>query len=112
MDEFYRKVRADCEIGSIFNEAVENWPQHLALLKNFWSTVLLTSGAYHGDPLAAHFKLPLRKEHFARWLRLFAETAREVLTPEGSVLVIRKSEQIAGNFQNAIAYKANQPSIG
>ncbi len=59
VDRFYGKARADAEIGPIFNHAVQNWDAHLALLKDFWSTVLLTTGRYKGNPLLAHFRLPI-----------------------------------------------------
>jgi hemoglobin len=55
--------------------------------------------------MAVHLRLPLEREHFECWLALFAETAAEVLTAQNAVLVTRKSEQIAKNFQLAIAYK-------
>jgi len=108
VDAFYLKVRSDATIGPIFNRAVRDWPSHLNLLKNFWSTVLLTTGAYRGNPLAAHLELPLEREHFQRWLALFAETATEFLPADHAVIVIRKSERIAENFQLAIAYKRGQ----
>jgi len=40
VERFYAKVRLDPEIGPVFNDAVENWDAHLALLKDFWSTVV------------------------------------------------------------------------
>ena len=48
VDAFYKKVRLDPEIGPIFNAVVSDWPHHLSLLKDFWSTVLLTTGRYKG----------------------------------------------------------------
>jgi len=50
VDRFYAKVRIDRDIGPIFNAIVDDWPHHLALLKNFWSTVLLTTGRYKAIP--------------------------------------------------------------
>jgi hemoglobin len=108
VDRFYAKVRLDPEIGPIFNQAVEDWPTHLQTLKNFWSTVLFSGAFYKGDPLATHLKLPLAPPHFRRWLTLFAETAREVMPPDHAAVVITKSQRIAENFQNAIAYTRNQ----
>lgn len=46
VDDFYARVRADDQIGPIFNAIISDWPHHLATLKDFWSTVLLTSGRY------------------------------------------------------------------
>jgi hemoglobin len=111
VDVFYLKVREDSTIGPIFNRAIDDWPRHLVLLKNFWSTVLLTTGAYRGDPMATHLKLPLEQRHFERWLALFKETAIEHLSAHNAARVISKSEQIAKNFQAAIAYKRGQTDV-
>lgn len=114
VDRFYAKVRLDPEIGPIFNEKVEDWPTHLALLKNFWSTVMLTTGRYKGDPMMTHLQLPLEPSHFNRWLELFAETAKEVMAPDHAAIIIAKSERIAGNFQAGIAYQRGnfpQPNL-
>jgi hemoglobin len=105
VDRFYARVRLDDDIGPIFNATVDDWPAHLALLKDFWSTVLLTDRRYKGDPLAKHIPLSLDPTHFERWLALFAETAREVMPPAHAALVIAKSQRIAENFKLAIAYQ-------
>ena len=105
VDRFYAKVQLDPEIGPIFNETIEDWPTHLALLKNFWSTVMLTTGRYKGDPMMTHLQLPLEPNHFNRWLELFAETARQVLPPAHAAAIVGKSERIAGNFKAGIAYQ-------
>ena len=111
VEQFYAKVRKDEQIGPIFNAAIEDWPAHLALLKNFWSTVLLTTGRYKGDPMMTHLQLPLEPPHFRRWLELFAETARETMPEEHASRVIAKSERIAENFLAAIAYQKNLTNI-
>jgi hemoglobin len=108
VDRFYAKVRQDEEIGPIFNAAVDDWPYHLALLKNFWSTVLNTTGRYKGDPMMKHLQLSLDPNHFRRWLQLFAETARETMSPAHADLVIEKSHRIAQNFLAGIAYQRAQ----
>src|SRR3546814_7519892 len=45
---FYARVRADEELGPIFNDAIDDWPEHLEKLVAFWSSVVLTSGRYKG----------------------------------------------------------------
>lgn len=108
VDRFYAKVRQDEEIGPIFNAAIDDWPYHLALLKNFWSTVLNTTGRYKGDPMMKHLPLSLDPNHFRRWLQLFEETARETMSPEHAAIVIEKSHRIAQNFMAGIAYVKGQ----
>jgi hemoglobin len=108
VDRFYAKVRLDPEIGPIFNAAVDDWPAHLSLLKNFWSTVLSTERSYKGDPMAKHLELSLDENHFARWLKLFEETASEVMSLEHAQIIVGKSHRIAANFKAAIAFKRGE----
>jgi hemoglobin len=103
VDAFYTKVQHDAVIGPIFNEAVEDWPAHLKLLKGFWASVLLGIGQFKGNPLETHLRLPISREHFERWLALFAETASELLPPDRAALFIDKSQRIAETFQRGMA---------
>jgi hemoglobin len=103
VERFYAKVRVDSEIGAVFNDAVQNWDAHLALLKDFWSTVLLTTGRYKGNPLLAHFPLPIEERYFARWLTLFSETANEVMPASQAALIVRKADLIAMNMKRVLA---------
>jgi hypothetical protein len=53
VDEFYARVRADTELAPIFNRAIPgDWGLHLATMRDFWSSVMLTSGRYKGNPVA------------------------------------------------------------
>ena len=103
VDQFYAKVRQDSEIGPVFNDAVQNWDAHLDLLKDFWSTVLMRTGRYKGNPLLTHFNLDIESHHFARWLALFSETAVEVMPGAKARLVTRKAELIAENLKRVRA---------
>ena len=103
VDNFYARVRLDPVIGPVFNQAIHNWDAHLDLLKDFWSTVLLTTGRYKGNPMLAHFPLPIEPHYFGRWLELFRETARETMPEAQSAQVIARAEQIASNMQRVLA---------
>lgn len=78
---FYRRIRADAELGPIFEERFAGrWDAHLSRMCDFWSTVMLASGRYRGNPLESHRRIPeLRSAHFDRWLALFGEVAHELL---------------------------------
>ncbi len=80
---FYARVRADDQLGPVFNDIVDDWPDHLEKLVAFWSSVMLTSGRYKGNPVMAHARHHSRMtpELFTRWLELWAQvTDRAVLS--------------------------------
>jgi hemoglobin len=109
--EFYAKARRDPEIGPVFNEAVDDWDAHLATLVDFWSSVMLTSGRYKGNPMAAHAKHPIRPEFFQRWLALWRETADEVFAPEAAARFREKAERIAESLKLGLFYRPGQLRI-
>ena len=90
VERFYAKVREDSVLGPIFNGVVHDWPDHLEKLSAFWSSVMLTSGRYKGNPMAAHLRHreAIRPAMFDRWLELWRETASETLDEEGAAGVI------------------------
>ena len=98
---FYRKIRVDPVLGPIFAEQVSNWEPHLAKMVDFWSSVALMTGRYHGAPVPKHVGLPVTWAHFERWLELFRETAREVCSLEGAVHLIERAELIARSLHSA-----------
>src|SRR3981189_567722 len=77
VERFYSKARRDPLIGPVFDAAVEDWDEHLRKLRDFWSSVMLTTGRYKGNPMAAHVKHPIEPAFFERWLALWRETAGE-----------------------------------
>src|SRR5262245_49337538 len=106
---FYGRVREDALLGPVF-AVVEDWDEHLAKLRNFWSSVVLTTGRYHGQPMRAHLPLTLIGEHFDRWLDLFEKTAREVCPPAAATHFIDKARRIADSFEMASATQAGRIS--
>ncbi len=97
VDSFYGKVRADAMLGPIFASVVgDNWDSHLAKMRAFWSSVMLASGTYKGNPMTAHLALPrLTGAHFGRWLELWRQTTGEVLDETAGSLFVKKAEMIA-----------------
>lgn len=72
---FYADVRRDPQLGPVFNAHVDDWPEHLDRLVDFWSSILRGSGRFSGSPMVKHAKLPdLSSELFHRWLALFRAT--------------------------------------
>ncbi|MCK6617777.1 MAG: group III truncated hemoglobin [Cyclobacteriaceae bacterium] len=75
VDNFYAKVRTDTLLAPVFSHV--NWPQHLPVMYDFWSSVLFGDMTYSGNPLAKHLPLKIGTEHFTRWLELFTKTVDE-----------------------------------
>lgn len=107
VDTFYGRARQDELIGPIFNGTIQDrWPEHLAKLYNFWQTILLGQRTYSGSPFMPHAMLPLKKEHFDRWLRLFHATVDELFTGPVAEEAKRRSVLMAEMFQFRMAEHA------
>jgi len=107
VDTFYAKVRRDDVLGPVFENAIapEAWPIHLAKMYDFWSSVMLTTGRYKGNPMMAHMKVDgIEESMFARWLALFAATAEEVCSPAIAAIFRLKSERIAESLKLGLFY--------
>lgn len=92
---FYDRVRADPLLAPIFADHITDWGPHLRTMVDFWSSVALMSGRYHGAPLPKHLPLPIDHTHFDRWLSLFRQAAHDTCPPEGALWVIERAERIA-----------------
>ena len=99
---FYDRVRADPLLGPIFAARIRDWGPHLDRMVEFWSSVALMTGRYHGAPVPAHATLPVSWAHFEQWLTLFRATAEEVCPPEGAAHVIERAERIARSLNMAV----------
>lgn len=107
---FYGKVRTDPALGPIFNREIEDWEEHMARLCDFWSSVMLMSARFKGQPMLVHAQLSdIGPTHFARWLELFHETAGEVCPPDAAALFRAKAEQIGESLQLGLAVHRGEP---
>ena len=111
VDNFYERVRADAELGPIFNDAIHDWPEHLGRLSDFWHSVMLTSGRYKGQPVPAHMKhrAHMTPALFQRWLGLWAETTGELMQPADAATLQEKAGRIAESLQLAMFYRPDMP---
>lgn len=93
VDRFYARIQQDALLGPVFNTAIgDHWPEHLARLTNFWTSVLLASGRYKGNPMMAHLTIPqMDNHHFSRWIELWSQTTTEVFGPEISAALVAKA---------------------
>lgn len=104
VDSFYGKIRDDRVLGPIFEDALANdWGPHLKKMKAFWSTVLLASRTYKGNPMIAHLLLPrLTQGHFDRWLELWRQTAAQLCSEDLARTFIKKAETIGERLLQTI----------
>jgi hemoglobin len=111
LERFYGRVRADPDLGPIFNGAVGDWPEHLGRLHDFWSSVMLGSGRYKGSPVAIHLMHAeqIGPSMFARWLTLWKQTTDEMLSPPLAAALQAKADRIAESLQLAITYRRPAP---
>lgn len=111
---FYDRVRKDPMLKDVFNNSIgDRWDPHLATMCRFWSSVLLTSGQYKGNPMMVHMKVDGIKRHlFDRWLELFRETNLNLFTTEIADFIQEKAERIAQSLMLGIFYKPEDVKVG
>lgn len=104
---FYDRVRADALLGPVFASAIDDWPPHLDKLMAFWSSVMLTSGRYKGNPMAAHMKhlATITPPMFDRWLALWAQVTAETLSAGIAAQLQAKAERIAQSLKLALYFR-------
>ena len=94
---FYDKVKVDEQIGFIFSRV--DWEKHLPVMFNFWENTLFYTGGYTGNPVEAHRRIhsfvPLKEEHFQRWISLFTATVDELFEGEKAELAKQRAVSIA-----------------
>lgn len=100
---FYAKVRADHLLGPIFDSRIRDWEPHLRRMCDFWSSVVLSSGVYHGQPMRMHLPLPVDAKHFDRWLELFEQTARDLFDERIVQHFMERARRIATSLELGIA---------
>lgn len=97
VDKFYEKVKSDPLLGPVFRHV--DWPTHLPIMYDFWSSMLLGDQTYRGNPLQRHLHLAIERDHFSQWLALFKETVNENFEGEKAEEVKMRAQSIAGIFQ-------------
>jgi hemoglobin len=113
VDTFYARVREDEVIGPVFNDAIDDWPEHLEKLQAFWSSVMLTTGRYKGRPLPAHIKHGDRigDTQFAHWLALWKETTDDLFVPAAAEALQEKAGRIAESLSLGIQFNRDRGAI-
>jgi len=113
VDSFYDKVTRDELLGPIFNDvAGVNWETHLPTMYRFWESMLLEAGTYQGAPFPKHAVLPVQKEHFARWLALFAGTVDQHFSGPKAREAKGRAASIADTFAQRMGLLKDANGLG
>jgi hemoglobin len=111
VDAFYAKIRVDSELGPIFARAIPgDWQPHLTKMYAFWSSVMLSSGRYKGNPVAKHLVVEgITLKLFDRWLALFDQTCAELFDDRLRAEFGAKAARIAESLELALFYRPDRP---
>lgn len=104
VDRFYTRVRQDELLGPFFANAIRgDWEPHLETMRAFWSSLMLASGRYKGNPMMVHLLLPrIGSGHFERWLSIWKQTTSELFSPESASLFLTKAQTMAERLLETI----------
>ncbi|MDB5592487.1 group III truncated hemoglobin [Enterovirga sp.] len=108
LERFYGEVRRDPELGPVFGRAISDadWPGHMARIADFWSSVLLKTGRYQGNPFAVHTRVEgISPALFGRWLQLFDESCRAIFVPPLAEAVHARAVLIGDSLQAGLFFR-------
>jgi len=95
---FYDKAHADEMLAPVMRAGIADFERHVAVVCDFWSRALLGTERYQGKAYPVHVGLPIRPDHFDRWLELFEEAAAAQLPPAQATFAIDKAHHMAKSF--------------
>ena len=105
VNAFYAKIIKDPLVGPFFTDRfgddIESkvWKEHLVLLGNYWSMLMLGENDYQGRPMAPHFDMHgISRKAFEQWLFLFHETVDEIYIPKIGQYFKNQSDEVARRF--------------
>jgi len=113
VDSFYEKVGRDELLAPVFNDIARvDWDTHLPIMYRCWESMLLGAGTYEGAPFPKHAVLPVRKEHFARWLALFVEAVNSHFTGPKAEEAKGRAASIADTFAQRMGLLKDANGLG
>lgn len=99
VDGFYAQIQRDELLGPIFNDVAQvDWSHHLPKMYAFWNGLILGQPGYTGAPFPPHTTLPVRREHFVRWVELFHRTVDASFTGPVATRAKNAAASIAHTF--------------
>jgi hemoglobin len=104
---FYGRAFADPIIGFLFTDVARlDLEAHVPRITSFWETILLGARTYGGGAFRPHaelhFKVPLRRAHFERWVAIWNETVDELFAGERAELAKAHAARVAAAFHGRL----------
>ncbi len=98
---FYKKIRANKELGPIFNAIISDWEHHLEHITDFWESQLFRKNIYKGNPLETHISVDKKMNNsitndlFGLWLQLWIQTLDEYFQGDKANLAKNRARNIS-----------------
>ena len=104
---FYGRAMVDPIIGFLFTDVARlDLEAHIPRITNFWDTILLGARNYGGGAfrphVELHFKVPLTRGHFDRWVYLWTLTVDELFAGERAELAKSHAARVAAAFESRL----------
>ena len=84
VDAFYTQAITDPVLGPVFEAAQLDLAAHKPIIVDFWETSIFNANSYQRNAMQVHVDLnatvPLKGEHFERWLALWERTVDAMFT--------------------------------
>lgn len=101
---FYALSYADPVLGPFFIKTIADYESahfdaHVRVVADFWSSMLLKTGRYQGNPFLSHAKHPIEPGHFDIWLKLFKQATAETLPAPLAAQAMAKADMMARSLK-------------
>lgn len=100
IDRFYGKVLLDNDLTPFFSHF--DMSEHMPRMVSFWAFLLLDIHGYKGNVIEKHMQMPLKKEHFDRWVELFNATLDELFEGEKVQLAKQKVNVLRWTMESKV----------
>jgi hemoglobin len=97
VDTFYGRVLEDEVIKDFFSDL--DFAKHKPKMVHFWSFVLLDEDGYTTNVFDKHVHMPLKGDHFDRWMQLFDTTVDELFEGEKATTAKFRAKTIGWTFK-------------
>lgn len=110
---FYADVRQQQLLGPVFIRHIDDWPEHLAKIGEFWARITGGPSSFVGSLPLKHALLGIDARHFDAWLGLWEVNCGCYLAPREARELTEMAQMIGRRLKNIIGAEAqpeNQPS--